>query len=375
MAYNLEEEKEVEVKSVDIYPVKKGKRTLLYLCDLIIVFFFSFLFYAAAVVPISAQVTNESQRLKEENLARVERNNILFYNDLLYRDEESNDLSKEMAYTFEQYARYLCSATYSVAHPDVFTRYFIDIKNYDFQVYKEHILNSDTKLFFDREELNNENVVLRGYFIDQFNPLFQGDELLGEAKKNYESFYNVYFLNMYSHVLSDIQKNDLGAHDVEYTYNHYQKILVNFENYFSNLIVADSYISYVLAVTVCFLVIPMISKNRKTLSMMFMRLERVSVSTLELKSRKTVFGNFIYQAATNLWLVYFVASVSAGFAYALGLPVVFPLSLSSLVLMFVSLIIMLFDKYNRPLSDKFSDAVVLTSQSLDEIYRARGYDI
>ena len=108
MAYILEEEQvKNEPKQVDVYPLKKGKRTLLYLCDLIIVFFFSFVFYAAAVVPLSGVISKEADKLEVEKDARSNRNNILFKNKLLYQKDESSDLHLEMSFTFEQYSRYL----------------------------------------------------------------------------------------------------------------------------------------------------------------------------------------------------------------------------------------------------------------------------
>ena len=98
------DEKPVENKSLDVYPIKKGKRVLLFLCDLVIAFFISFVFYTAAVVPISEAATYLNARREGSIQARLDRNSVLEDNLLLYKQYDTQELEYKVAYTCEQYA-------------------------------------------------------------------------------------------------------------------------------------------------------------------------------------------------------------------------------------------------------------------------------
>ena len=371
------EEKE-EKKEVEIYPIKKWKRFILYFCDLVITFFFATLLFTFAAVPISKAVTSFDKKQDEAIIAQKKRNQILFDVNLLYQQGESEDLSKEMNYTFTQYVAYLVDIPNDtkVVYPNVFEHFYLDIRGYEYAKYKEDMLKSDIYYFFKEDSFDSGKTELKDMFVEQFKVKFdESDELLGEAKENYEKFYNGFFLNMYSIVMKDIQLNDLSSPLGGSTYMTLQKQIDKFDNLFDTMEIIDMFSSFGFSLVISYVIVPLINKNRRTISMMFMKLDRVSVSTLELKKRTSVLPQFIYNLATNTWAIFFLSIISVGLEYTFNLPIVVPLVLSSLVISIISVVILIFDEYNRPLSDRFSDAVVLTTDSLDDIYRARGYEI
>ena len=126
------DEKPKEKKQLDVYPIKKGKRFLVYISDLVIAFFFSFLFYTTAVVPLSKIVVNLDARQADSAAARVERNTVLIENKLLYEEYVTQSLEDKMYYTAKEYAKAYCGVTPKVSNPDVFRNYYFDVKT-DYQ--------------------------------------------------------------------------------------------------------------------------------------------------------------------------------------------------------------------------------------------------
>jgi hypothetical protein len=63
------------------------------------------------------------------------------------------------------------------------------------------------------------------------------------------------------------------------------------------------------------------------------------------------------------------------FHLILNLRILLSVSGISLILVIASLLTLLFDRYNRSLTDIFSRSVLVNEKTLDEIYRAKGYKI
>ena len=111
------DQKPTEKKSVDVYPVKKGKRSLVYICDLLISFFFAFVIYSTAVVPLSELAVNFKERQTQNVVNSNERDSILEENSLLFKQFETQSLEGKISYTCEQYARYVSESSYTEPSP------------------------------------------------------------------------------------------------------------------------------------------------------------------------------------------------------------------------------------------------------------------
>ncbi len=369
------DEKPIENKSLDVYPIKKGKRVLLFLCDLIIAFFISFVFYTAAVVPISEAATNLNARREGSIQARLDRNSVLEDNLLLYKQYDTQELEYKVAYTCEQYARHYSGNAVKVTSPDIFHHFFFDVRNLS-SSYIIEVKKCDSVGFFEVNE-QEKTLTLKETYRATFNQGFaEGGAFTDEGKKIYDSFYRTYFLNMYGEMLLDIQKNDLNSTVAgKSSYNTYQGIVDAYQELFRNTVVVDCYISMFLGVSICYLIIPVFNRNRKTISMFFMRVEKVYKNNFEIKSRASLFANFVYQLALNATLLFFIPMISVDFAYIFSLISIVPIAAAGLVIQIVSLIILLFDEYNRPLSDKFSNTIMISTDTLEDIYRVRGYNV
>ena len=79
---NLNKEENV----VEIHPLSKGRRALLFICDFFISFMFSVFFFSLAILPLGKVIINYDSLSKQSAEALKIRNEILFENDLLFYD-------------------------------------------------------------------------------------------------------------------------------------------------------------------------------------------------------------------------------------------------------------------------------------------------
>lgn len=368
------DQKPTEKKSVDVYPVKKGKRSLVYLCDLLISFFFAFVIYSTAVVPLSELAVNFKERQTQNVVNSNKRDAILEENALLFKQFETQSLEGKVSYTCEQYARYVSESNYTELSPDIFHQfYFVTRADYTNKFISE-VKKCDTQGYFAVNE-SLKLIELKAEYKEIFKQGFAPDGgFTTEGKAIYDTFYRTYFLNMYGEMLNDIKQNDLSSTNPNKpTYNEYQRRISEFVDLFKGTVVVDSFIAFFIGIVVSYLIVPLCNKNHRTISMIFMRVTKVNKNNFEIKSNGSVVMNLVYQIATNAWMVFFVPLISVSFDFLFSLPVIVPLSIASLLIVIASLFILLFDEYNRPLSDRFANTIMISTDTLDDIYHARGY--
>ena len=366
------EEGQKEEKRLDVYPVKKGKRILLYLCDLVITFFFSFVFYTTLVVPVSQSATSLTARQEESKAARLERNTVLVENKILYRQYITQELNEQMYYTAKEYAKYYAGLE-SIEKPDVFRTFYYEVRSGSEEKYVKAFNDSNSQGFFEMNP-DTKVITLKEPYKTSFHDGLS-DQFTPAGLKEYNRYYNSFFLGMYGTILNDIHANDLLSTTNLRSYMTCQHVVDSYESFFKNLVAFDTFLSFALGISVCYILIPIINKNHKTASMYFMRLDKVNVTNLEIKSKGSIFIELIYHIATHLFMVFLIPLSSVGFNAVFDVPGIFPISIISLAFVLISLVVLLIDEYNRPLSQRFNNTVMISEESLDEIYKARGYDV
>ena len=178
---------------------------------------------------------------------------------------------------------------------------------------------------------------------------------------------------MLSEVFSDIENNDLI-----YDGKSYKENLIihdSYVKYYDNLLVVTAFVALFLSWSIYYVVIPFINRDHKTISMLMMSIERVNIDKLYLcKKREMVFSS-IYALLTNMMVIFFLPLTFVTFNYLFSLNILLTFTLSSLLFNLVSLGFILFNPFNRSLSDIFSRSVLITTANLDEIYKAKGYNV
>ena len=190
---------------------------------------------------------------------------------------------------------------------------------------------------------------------------------------HYKNIKNNVFTPLLAEVFTSIKTNDLTYNGESYI--KCQKVVNEVTQFLKNLLTYTIIIAYVLACIIFYLVIPLINKSRKTIAMMMMRIERINIERLYICKRSESISSFIISLLTNMVFIFILPITYVSFTFIFNLNTILIFSLMSLALILVSLIFMLFNSFNRTLSDFFSRSVLITTDTIDEIYRARGYNV
>ena len=97
-----------EKNAVDIEPLKKGKRILVFLADFFLVYIITFLLFNVAVAPIGKLITSFDKKDEVYSEAQDELYNHYFQSKVLLKDSsfESYDVTAGLEYTFNCWLSY-----------------------------------------------------------------------------------------------------------------------------------------------------------------------------------------------------------------------------------------------------------------------------
>lgn len=376
-------------QKIIISPLSIGKRILLFFADFFFLFMVAFTLYNAAFCPLTKLVFSYNKKVNDNIISYNSKLDILYGNKILFY-ENSNDkynFDNSLSFTYKKYLSYyvLVEENSNLKNEEfkfgnyvennVLQTYFINIKNDESRYEKviNDIYSHDNEYFI----LNNNQLSLKKEYREQLRSFYTDEDTISTlAKKEYKDIQEKVFLNLYSSILEDILINDLTFKDAsgdKLTYIDLNNKNIDFDNYESNLYGYSSLICFLLCWLIYYIVIPLCNSRGRTLAMMMMKLERISsMKFTTLKKWERIFYA-IYNLATNIFMVIFLPMILAGVNYVFSINILFVSSFVSLLFILISLIFMFFSNYHRPISDFCSKSVVISSDNLDEIYKAKGY--
>lgn len=365
------EEAAEQKKEVEIFPLSKGKRIVAFLADFFLVFVISFAFFHLALYPLSAFSTNLYNEQEDCLKAQKDRDQVLYGNSLLFYEEgksnaEPSSFSQNLSYTGKLYVMALAGK--ATADYDVFRHFFVDIRGKESE-YPSWVKSQDEKTQFFSY---SPKVELLPRYVEEFSPFFEtGNTPSKQGEEDYEKFQKEFFLPCYSSLMKDILENDLTYQGISYVAKQNQ--VASFSQKANRVVVWSASISYLLSCALIFIVVPLISKTRKTLGMIFLRRERVVTATLMPIKRRYLPLLFLYGVFFNAGLLFLLPWPIITFNELFSLPALWALSLISLLLDLVSLFFVLFDSFDRTLMDRLMRITMLDEESMDAIYRSKGY--
>lgn len=367
----MDEALEKKKKEVYIEPLGKWKRILSFLSDFFINLILTLILFNLAIYPLGGLVFQSSSRYKAYQGSLDARDSVLYGNNLLFaKDAEktSNDkFDTNLEYTFDVFLKGF--VTGEGEGFDIFKHYAVDIRN-DRELYVSFFTkyDADNTYFI----VTDGNASLKDAYIEEWTPFFDPDDTPSiKAQTDRTSFQSSFFLKSYSYLLADIYENDLAYVDI--SYKEMQDRIYSYSSAVETLIVSSVFVSYALSSIISYIIIPMITKRRRTLSMLFLHHERVDSKSFECLSRPRNLMLSIYGFALGMGALFFVPYPIVSFNELFSLGYLFPISLISLSLALGSLIMLLIDQYNRDMSDRFTSSVMISEEALDEIYRNKGY--
>ncbi len=361
--------KDTRPNEININPLGRGRRTLLFLADLFMNLIIAVFLMNVAVVPIMKAAmhyndyTDEIYERNEDIADILFANNLLFYENANYKTY----LTTSEEYTAGKFIEYYTTGEGSIY--DIFYNYYVTIRDDEEAYYNVY----SSSIYFVVED----GVVS---LVPEYQELLYsfyrvGDTPSGEAETLYDNIVDSFFYVAFDDMIEDIALNDVWYNGM--SYNMVDHEIEELVGKVDTIVVISTYIAFFLSSIIYFLVIPISTKHGKTIGMMIMKIERVGINNIYLLRKGEVAINSIYAMIANLVFIMFLPYPTVNFNYLFGLgnSQFLILSVISLVVILVSLIVLLTTQFNQSLFDKLSRTVYIDNDSLDEIYRARGYKV
>ena len=190
-----------------------------------------------------------------------------------------------------------------------------------------------------------------------------------QARTDYDNFTKSVFLNIYNRMFSDIKANDLFSLDGLRSYKEIESKRSSINDTLNLDYVVCSYISFVFSCLILFLIVPLITEKRQTLSEKILKIERVNKTKITYIKKPLVLNIFLLKMFDGLTLLFLVPVAHVGFNYIFALPILYLPSLIAIVLALINLCITAFTKLNTSLIEITTDSIMCNQSSIDEYYR------
>ena len=366
-------------KIIDIHPITRGKRMLVFLGDFFICFILNFILMAVMCQPLLSLITGLENKENTAIEAEKSRDDILYNEQLLfYKSVDSKYIyESNLEFTFQRFVSYYL---FNEEHPnavssqafghqqvnEIFKHYYIDIRN-DEKTYNSLFISSK---FFVQD--HSVYTIKEEYSSQLIHFYFSGDELSENGQKYYQSMASE-FLNIYANMIDNIKTNDLVSGGE--SFKKYQAIIDDYDRFSDWVYVFSTLIAFTIAWAITFILLPLLFRNGQTLTMKVMKVYRVGMNSLYVLKK----GETLLLASYHLFLsmagLFFIPLLYVPFYYLFNLPLLVSLSIVSLVFVITSFVILMINKYRRGASDLLSRTVIITEEDLYKIYEVKGYQL
>lgn len=374
---------EKKTKVVELRPLGKFKRILLFLGDYFITFIFSFILFNLAVFPLAKVICKTNQ--KSQEIANLEKasNDLLIGSGILFEDPEGTfEFKEHVNYTFKVFLSYYAFDDENVDtnHPQYGHKEENEVLRHYYVTYMHDTTDGAASYLADFANVNEDGMFTVGETINDIKLKSDYKELLGTEllEQTDESKYSVNMTNFrdhvfaklfYLHVYEDINTNDFVKDDISFKgcLNRIGEI----NNYLKWVATWPAIISAVLSWGIVYLMYPMINRERRTMTMSVMKLNKLKMVSMVDINRKDVALQSFYNLLLSMSSVLFLPVLYFGFAYCFNLPLLFILTSISIVLTLTSLFFVLFNEHNRSGSDVLTFSVVIPTEEIDNIYKEK----
>lgn len=377
-----------ENNAIDIHPLKKGKRILLFLADFFINFILSFLLFNVAVTPIGKAITKYDNKNDEHIVLTNEMYEHYYKSGVVFEavNSEFTDITAGIEYTYRCFLSFFVldnEESIDANYPqygrkienNVIYHYYHDIRmNDDTYVNSFKSYNEKNNYFvFDKSSLSFS---LKNEVKNELYSFYDPKDEMGNVGKGYynDILENV-FNPMLAEVMVDIDKNDLHFEGEKHSFLECKNRVKELETYHDHLMTICAFISHFVSWLALFLIIPLVNSDRKTLGMLFMKIHILNFNDLNIVKRGAYVINSIYYLFATMLGLMFVPSLLVPFNNLFASGFLAYSSIFAAVLLLADLIFLLINQYNRSLIDFATHSLYLTEKEMSELYRARGYKI
>ncbi len=371
------------IKEMNIYPSKITRRILAYLADIFLALILGTILFELVVFQLSRLVSNYDSKVESQVQNEHSIFELLYQREILFYDKENEigkyNLTNDLTYTFQEYLRFYVFDSEEFVQNDIFYNYY---NNYYLDSDRSSKLNDLNELyllygdtFFDQ----NKKTILGTYQLkDEYKEIFshnyiENDEMSSDGYSLYNQLFNDCFLMIFGSITDDISINDLTSLDGSLSYVNLRNENNTLENDIKNIYVIDTYISFLLASIILFLIIPIFTSKRQTIGEKVLKLERVNKRSMEYLKRPFVINIFLLRMFDSLTLLLFIPALRVGINYIFSMSLLFIPSLIGLFIALINLIIILIYPLNLSLKEITTDSIVVDSESINEYYTKK-YD-
>lgn len=369
-------EEENKQKFIDIRPLSKWKRLLIFLGDYFISFIIAFVLFNILVFPVAGTICNINDKSGRANALNEQALIMLKDDGYLFIPNNHSSLVEDANYTFKVFLSYYA---FDEENPDINNpQYGHKIENEVIRHYYENVIK-DTNLYInDFKEVNKKNqmfdigdtvdsIVLKSDYKNILaNELLEvtDESKYSEAMVNFRD--NVFAILFYVHVYNHILENDYIKDGV--SFNALLKEEEQIIRSINWIPTVSTYIAILLSWGIVYVAYPLINKENRTMTMSVMKVDKLHYKSLGPIDRKSVMIQSFYHFVEILSYGLFLPVLYYGLAYIFNLPLLMVLSLITLGLIIVSGLFIIFNQYNRSGSDIVSDIVLVPTSELDNLY-------
>ena len=369
-----------EKRVIDISPLSKWKRILLFLGDYFITFILAFILFNLAVFPLGKVICQTEKKNKLAQDYESTATELLVSSGFMFRSYSGDDTFENHAnYTFKVFLSYY---VFDEENPDSNNpQYGHKIQNEVIRTYYVNYLNDEGKyleyfndanqanMLFDIGENANSitlksdyKVLLRDELLEQTD-----EEKFTDLMKNVRDnvFARLFYIRMYQNILD----NDYVKDNV--SYNTCMAKVRSISKSLQWVPVGSAFISLTLAWSITYLLYPLINKNRRTPTMSAMRVDKIDFRRFTDMKRSTVIVQSIYSFILCSSQLLFLPILYFGIAYSFNLPMLFILLVISVAMMLTFMMFIFFNEFNRSGSDVLTYTVVIPTEELDNLYKAK----
>lgn len=368
-----------EKKVIELKPLGKWKRILLFLGDFFITFIISFTLFNVAIFPLAKVIFNTKEQYASAENYENQATQLLIDEGFLFKDptKVTPSFEEDVNYSFKVYLSYYAfdEETPDVNNPqyghklenEVIRTYYISQLSLEQYISDFKQVNEEDSLFeigdtFESIKLKNEyKELLSGELLEV------EDEKYSSHMTNFRDhvFARLFYLKVYQNILDhDFIKNGVSYNNLVQKSREISKNL-------QWIAVGASLVSAVLGWSFAYLIYPLVNSERRTPTMSVMKVDKLDIRNLGPTSKKVTLIQSFYGLIISLAGIVFLPAIYFGMAYVFNLPLLFILSMISLILIIGFAIPIFFNQYNRSGGDILTYTVLVPTEEIDKLYRER----
>lgn len=251
-----------EKKKVLIYPCKTIRRIGVFLADFFIMLVLSVLLLEGLVLQVARPFTGYYSKINEIDEISRKEVDLYYENEILSYDEgEKYSFKNNLETTGSNYVSYMLQIN-DDPKADVFKTYFVNIRDGSIDKLNGLYIENADKFYDQNSKDINGLYVLKSSYLSEFEHKYiAGDEMSEIAKKDYDDYISNGFLEIYSLIVKDIEKNNLFNIDKTTSFLTYENRIKEINTSINNLYVYSSIGCFLAATFILYFAIPFIDKK------------------------------------------------------------------------------------------------------------------